>query len=39
MKDSTLRASDAVRAPINRELGWTAWVPEYLETVSLDNPH
>lgn len=32
-------ASDALRARIKRELGWSARVPEYLEAVSLDNPH
>lgn len=32
-------ASDALRVRIKRELGWPARVPEYLETMSLDNPH
>lgn len=31
-------ASDALRIRIKRELGWKARVPEYLETVSVDNP-
>jgi len=31
-------ASDALSTRIKRELGWNARVPEYLETVSLDNP-
>ncbi|MHC6593467.1 MBL fold metallo-hydrolase RNA specificity domain-containing protein [Arthrobacter sp. C152] len=31
-------ASDALRARIKRQLGWKARVPEYLETVSLENP-
>jgi metallo-beta-lactamase family protein len=31
-------ASDALRARMKRDLGWTARVPEYLETVSLDKP-
>ncbi|WP_426303268.1 MBL fold metallo-hydrolase RNA specificity domain-containing protein [Arthrobacter sp. R-11] len=31
-------ASDALRTRIKRELGWNARVPEYLETVFLDNP-
>ena len=31
-------ASDALRVRIKRELGWPARVPEYLETVHLDDP-
>lgn len=31
-------SSDALRIRIKRELGWKARVPEYLETVSLDDP-
>lgn len=32
-------SSDALRLRIKRELGWKVRVPEYLESVSLDNPH
>lgn len=31
-------ASDALRVRIKRELGWSARVPEYLESISLANP-
>jgi metallo-beta-lactamase family protein len=31
-------ASDALRIRIKRELGWQARVPEYLETVPLEDP-
>ena len=31
-------ASDALRVRVKRELGWSARVPEYLETVSLQHP-
>lgn len=31
-------SSDALRIRIKRELGWKARVPEYLETVSVDDP-
>ncbi|MEA5453223.1 MBL fold metallo-hydrolase [Sinomonas sp. JGH33] len=33
-----LNASDALRRRIRHELGWPARVPEYLETVRLDEP-
>ncbi|WP_104061318.1 MBL fold metallo-hydrolase RNA specificity domain-containing protein [Arthrobacter sp. 4R501] len=32
-------ASDALRARIKREMGWSARVPEYLESIQLENPH
>lgn len=32
-------SSDALRLRIKRELGWKARVPEYLESVSVDNPY
>lgn len=32
-------SSDALRLRIKRELGWKVRVPEYLESVSLDNPN
>ncbi|GAA4038383.1 MBL fold metallo-hydrolase [Arthrobacter methylotrophus] len=32
-------ASEALRRRIKRELGWNARIPEYLEAISLDNPH
>ncbi len=31
-------SSDAIRIRIKRELGWRARVPEYLESVSVENP-
>lgn len=31
-------ASDALRLRIKHELGWKARVPEYLETISLNDP-
>ena len=31
-------ASDALRLLLKRRLGWTALVPEYLETADLNDP-